>query len=167
MLLLTAAYVSLTVVLLRFGSGELPGEFATFYPVLACAWGAGARMRATCTTAAERRRRDAAETRVTERTRIAPELHDGVFHHVTAMVVQVVDLVPRGGARGARDTGASGRRSRSSRRSTARLPPPAVPANVSGPLPEVGGLPASEPASGLVRLQVRISQDPADLGGRH
>jgi signal transduction histidine kinase len=88
-LLLSAAYVPLAVMLVRLGSGEPPGEFVTFYLLLALAWGAGTWLRATRAAEAERRRRVAEETRVTERTRIARELHDVVTHHVTAMVVQV------------------------------------------------------------------------------
>ncbi|MDP5314352.1 histidine kinase [Streptomyces poriferorum] len=87
-LLLSAAYVPLSLVLLRFGTGEPPVEFVTFYLVLAFAWGAGAWLRSTRRAEAERRRRVAEDTRAAERTRIARELHDVVTHHVTAMVVQ-------------------------------------------------------------------------------
>ncbi|MET7649101.1 histidine kinase [Streptomyces sp. NPDC005426] len=87
-LVLTAAYVPLALVLLRYGSGEPPVEFVTFYLVLAFAWGAGGWLRSTRVAEAAHRRRVAEETRVAERTRIARELHDVVTHHVTAMVVQ-------------------------------------------------------------------------------
>nr|WSW67123.1 histidine kinase [Streptomyces sp. NBC_00995] len=87
-LLLSAAYVPLALVLLRYGTGEPPIEFVTFYLALAFAWGAGAWLRSTRRAEAERRSRVAEDTRTAERTRIARELHDVVTHHVTAMVVQ-------------------------------------------------------------------------------
>jgi signal transduction histidine kinase len=86
---LSAAYVPLALGTSLLGaSGETPAEFATFYLVLALAWGAGAWQRANRAAEAERRARVAAETRTAERTQIARELHDVVTHHVTAMVVQ-------------------------------------------------------------------------------
>ena len=88
-LVLTGVYVPLAVALFRLGSGEPPGEFVTFYLVLAAAWGAGTWLRSTRAVEAERRLRAVEDTRVAERTRIARELHDVVTHHVTAMVVQV------------------------------------------------------------------------------
>ena len=88
-ILLSVAYVPLAVALFRLGSGgETPGEFATFYLVLALAWGAGAWLRSTRVAEAQRRERAAADARTAERTQIARELHDVVTHHVTAMVVQ-------------------------------------------------------------------------------
>lgn len=87
-LLLSVAYVLLSFVLLRFGTGEPPIEFVTFYLAMALAWGAGAWLRRTRALESERRRRVAEDTRLAERTRIARELHDVVTHHVTAMVVQ-------------------------------------------------------------------------------
>ncbi|WP_455551032.1 sensor histidine kinase [Kitasatospora cineracea] len=87
--LLSAAYPPLAVALTRLGSGtETPTGFATFYLVLAAAWGAGAWLRSTRAAEDGRREAVAAEVRVAERARIARELHDVVTHHVTAMVIQ-------------------------------------------------------------------------------
>ncbi|WP_433544636.1 sensor histidine kinase (plasmid) [Streptomyces sp. CA-294286] len=88
LLALSAAYVPLAVMLHRRGPGEPPGEFVTFYLVLALAWGVGAWLRSARTAEAERRSRVAEDARDAERARIARELHDVVTHHVTAMVVQ-------------------------------------------------------------------------------
>ncbi|MFG1614724.1 sensor histidine kinase [Nonomuraea wenchangensis] len=86
--LLSAAYVTLAVVLTRLGSTEGPEGFTVFYLVLVLAWCSGAWLRSTRIAEAERRRAVAEATRTAERTRIARELHDVVTHHVTAMVVQ-------------------------------------------------------------------------------
>ncbi|KUL57617.1 sensor histidine kinase [Streptomyces sp. NRRL S-1521] len=88
-ILLSVAYVPLAVALTLAGSGgETPTGFATFFLVLASAWGAGAWLRATRIREEERRELAAAEIRGAERAQIARELHDVVTHHVTAMVVQ-------------------------------------------------------------------------------
>ncbi|GAB2785976.1 sensor histidine kinase [Streptomyces daliensis] len=87
-LVLSAAYVPLSVAFHLLGGGEVLSEIVTFYLVLALPWGIGAWMRANRAAEAERRRRVAEDTLVAERTRIASELHDVVTHHVTAMVVQ-------------------------------------------------------------------------------
>ncbi|WBQ03523.1 sensor histidine kinase [Kribbella sp. CA-293567] len=86
--LVSAAYVPLAFGLDRSGSGEGVAGFVTFYLVLAFAWGIGAWMRLTRQAEVERRRQIAETTLITERTRVARELHDVVTHHVTAMVVQ-------------------------------------------------------------------------------
>lgn len=88
MLLATAAYVPLAVVLERREAAEGMTGYVMFYLALTLAWGAGAWLRQTRAAEAERRQRVAEATRVAERTRIARELHDVVTHHVTAMVVQ-------------------------------------------------------------------------------
>ncbi|OOC55892.1 MULTISPECIES: sensor histidine kinase [Nocardiopsis] len=87
-LVFSAAYVPLAVTLSRFGSGETPSGFVTFYLVLVLVWGIGAWLRSTRAAEAEHRLRVAEDTRAAERTRIARDLHDVVTHHVTAMVVQ-------------------------------------------------------------------------------
>ncbi|GAB3139078.1 histidine kinase [Micromonospora sonneratiae] len=86
--LASAAYVPLAVALDHLGAGETVTEYATFYLVLAIAWGAGSWLRLSRVAEAERRQHLAETTRAAERTRIARELHDIVTHHVTAMVVQ-------------------------------------------------------------------------------
>ncbi|MEU4236172.1 histidine kinase [Actinoplanes sp. NPDC026619] len=88
MVLVTVAYVPLAVDLDRQGSTEGFAGFATFYLLMAVAWGMGAWLRQTRAAEAEHRRHLAETTRIAERTRIARELHDVVTHHVTAMVVQ-------------------------------------------------------------------------------
>lgn len=84
----TLAYVALAVAIARDGSREGLADFVTFYAVLAAAWGAGAWLRKSRATEAERRRLVAESVRTSERALIARELHDVVTHHVTAMVVQ-------------------------------------------------------------------------------
>ncbi|MGC9439402.1 sensor histidine kinase [Streptomyces sp. WG5] len=88
LLVLSAAYVPLAVVLHRRGPGEPAAEFVTFYLAMVLAWGVGVWMRSVRAAEAERRIRVADDARAAERGRIARELHDVVTHHVTAMVVQ-------------------------------------------------------------------------------
>jgi signal transduction histidine kinase len=82
------ATVSLAYAVLALAVGEGPAGLLTFYVGLAIAWGAGAWLRLSRISEAERRRHVEEITRTAERTRIARELHDVVTHHVTAMVVQ-------------------------------------------------------------------------------
>lgn len=84
----SAVYAALAVALDRAGTGEETSGFVVFYLLLAAAWGVGVWVRQTRAAEAERRRHVAETTRLTERTRIARDLHDVVTHHVTAMVVQ-------------------------------------------------------------------------------
>ena len=84
----SAAYAALAVLLGRDGSTEGGSGFVTFYLVLAIAWGIGAWLRQTRAAEAEHRRLAAEAARAGERARLAAELHDVVTHHVTAMVVQ-------------------------------------------------------------------------------
>lgn len=87
-LVLSAAYVALSVVFVLLGGVEPLDGYVTFYLALVLAWGIGAWLRSTRAAEAERRHRVAVDTRDAERARIARELHDVVTHHVTAMVVQ-------------------------------------------------------------------------------
>ncbi|WP_460999944.1 histidine kinase [Streptomonospora sediminis] len=68
--------------------GRPPGAVASYYLALALAWGIGSRLPSSARAAQAERSRAAAADRTAERTRIARELHDGVAHNVTAMVVQ-------------------------------------------------------------------------------
>jgi signal transduction histidine kinase len=86
--LATAAYVLMVIALTLRGAPEGVPGYVTFYLALALAWGAGNWLRQSRAAEAERRVHVAEAARVTERTRIARELHDVVTHHVTAMVVQ-------------------------------------------------------------------------------
>jgi signal transduction histidine kinase len=72
----------------RPGLARLRHGYLAFYLQIVLAWGIGSWLRSTRAAEAERRLRVAEASRVTERTRIARELHDVVTHHVTAMVVQ-------------------------------------------------------------------------------
>lgn len=87
-LLASGGYLALALTLHWLGSPEGVIGFGTFYIVLGIVWWAGAWLRLSRATEAERRRHVAQASRVAERTRIARELHDIVTHHVTAMVVQ-------------------------------------------------------------------------------
>ncbi|NUR82864.1 MAG: two-component sensor histidine kinase, partial [Nonomuraea sp.] len=74
MVLLSVAYVPLTLALARLGSTERVEGYVLFYLALVLAWGVGAWLRSTRAAEAERRRHVAEATRVAERTRIAREL---------------------------------------------------------------------------------------------
>ncbi|WP_223145013.1 sensor histidine kinase [Actinotalea subterranea] len=84
----SAGFVALAVALDLEGAGDAPSDYAVFYLALVAAWGVGVWLRQSRAAEAERRHHLAQTTRLTERTRIARDLHDVVTHHVTAMVVQ-------------------------------------------------------------------------------
>ncbi|WP_405009291.1 histidine kinase [Kitasatospora sp. NBC_01539] len=84
----SAGYALLAVVLHRLGSPQEIPDYLAFYLILAAVRLAGSTVRTRRTEEAKRRRLAAEAATVTERARIARELHDVVTHHVTAMVVQ-------------------------------------------------------------------------------
>ncbi|WP_179892148.1 sensor histidine kinase [Streptomyces sp. rh34] len=84
----SAGYAVLAVVLDRLGSPNSLPDYLAFSLALATAWLVGSMVRTRRTEEAERRRLAAEVATATERARIARELHDVVTHHVTAMVVQ-------------------------------------------------------------------------------
>ncbi|WP_368662715.1 sensor histidine kinase [Kitasatospora sp. NA04385] len=83
-----AGGAALAVVLHRLGSPQSVPDYLAFFLILAGFWLVGSTVRARRAAEARRRRADAEAATVTERARIARELHDVVTHHVTAMVVQ-------------------------------------------------------------------------------
>lgn len=78
----------LAVVLHRLGSPQSVPDYLAFFLILATVWLAGSRVRAWRAEEARRRLLAAEAATVTERARVARELHDVVTHHVTAMVIQ-------------------------------------------------------------------------------
>lgn len=84
----SAGYAVLAVVLDRLGSPQSVPDYLAFSLALATAWLVGRTVRARRTEEAKRRRLAAEVATASERARIARELHDVVTHHVTAMVVQ-------------------------------------------------------------------------------
>ncbi|GGV43481.1 two-component sensor histidine kinase [Streptomyces griseoflavus] len=84
----SAGYAVLAVVLNRLGSPNSLPDYVAFWLALAAFWLAGGVVRTRRTEEAERRRLAAEVATAAERARIARELHDVVTHHVTAMVVQ-------------------------------------------------------------------------------
>lgn len=83
-----AAYVALVATVHALASLNPPGDYAAFFLALAASWGLGAWVRTRADEETERRDHDRQATLLSERARIARELHDVVTHHVTAMVVQ-------------------------------------------------------------------------------
>lgn len=85
---LTVGHVAFAASLRQVGGSETAVELVTFYLALVLAWGAGAWLRSARAAEVVRRRHEAEAARVTERVRLARDLHDVVTHHVTAMIVQ-------------------------------------------------------------------------------
>ncbi|MEU2070866.1 sensor histidine kinase [Streptomyces anulatus] len=84
----SAGYAVLAVVLARLGSPNALPDYLAFSLALATAWLVGSTVRMRRTEEAKRRRLAVEVATAAERARIARELHDVVTHHVTAMVVQ-------------------------------------------------------------------------------
>jgi signal transduction histidine kinase len=84
----TAGYVALAATLHALRSPERLIDYGTFYLALVICWRAGSWMRARQAAEVERRRESAQQATAAERARIVREIHDGVTHHVTAIVVQ-------------------------------------------------------------------------------